>query len=159
MTKEFSHLKDGQPSMVDVTVKQVTRRMARARATVILGEALIGMLESEELYVPKGPVFQTAILAGIMAAKKTGDLIPLCHPLPLSHCQVSIKVEGIDRLHIECVAQLDGKTGVEMEALTGVSLAALTVYDMCKSLSHDIQITDIMLMEKTGGKEDFIREL
>lgn len=159
MTKEFSHLKDGQPSMVDVTVKEVTRRLARARATVILGEDLIGMLESEELYVPKGPVFQTAILAGIMAAKKTGDLIPLCHPLPLSHCQITIKMVSGDRLYIECIAQLDGKTGVEMEALTGASLAALTVYDMCKALSQDIQITDIMLMEKTGGKKDFIREL
>lgn len=157
MSQDFSHLKDGQPHMVDVTPKAVTRRMARAQAIVILGNELIQKLEGKELYVPKGPVFQTAILAGIMAAKKTGELIPLCHPLPLSHCLINIDVVLSDRIRIDCAVQLDGKTGVEMEALTGASVAALTVYDMCKALSHDIRITDVMLLEKRGGKKDFIR--
>ncbi|HEY3430769.1 MAG TPA: cyclic pyranopterin monophosphate synthase MoaC, partial [Cyclobacteriaceae bacterium] len=110
----------------------------------------------QELVTKKGSVFQTAILAGIMGAKKTADLIPLCHPLGLEDCQVRINVKN-NKIVIDTEAAITGKTGVEMEALTSASVAALTIYDMCKSLSHDIVIEEIKLMEKTGGKKDFKR--
>ena len=100
-------------------------------------------------------MFQTAILAGIMAAKKTSDLIPLCHPLPLDNCKIDIEPLENQRVKILCSATTDHKTGVEMEALTGASVAALTLYDMCKALSHDIRIVDTRLISKTGGKRDF----
>jgi cyclic pyranopterin phosphate synthase len=116
------------------------------------------LLDTGELKSAKGPVFQTAILAGIMAAKRTGELIPLCHPLALDHADVSISIIGKNLVQIIATASLTGKTGVEMEALTAVSIAALTVYDMCKALSHDIIIREICLLEKTGGKNDFRRE-
>src|SRR5690606_20834570 len=96
--------------------------------------------------------------AGIMGAKRTSELIPLCHPLGLEDCQVSIKKAGEDHIEIRCTAKLHGKTGVEMEALTGASVAALTIYDMCKAFSHDIRITDLALISKQGGKHDFVRE-
>ncbi|MBS1563810.1 MAG: cyclic pyranopterin monophosphate synthase MoaC, partial [Bacteroidetes bacterium] len=109
------------------------------------------------LHTAKGAVFQTAILAGIMAAKKTGDLIPLCHPLGLDNCRINITFREPDELVIDCTAGISAKTGVEMEALVGASIAALTVYDMCKALSHDIVIKETRLIEKTGGKNDFKR--
>ena len=115
-------------------------------------------MENDELHTKKGPVFQTAILAGVMGAKRTSDLIPLCHPLGLEDCQIQIKTISATRLEIRCTAKLHGKTGVEMEALTGASIAALTIYDMCKAFSHDIVISDISLVSKTGGKRDFDRE-
>ena len=114
-------------------------------------------LEADEIHTKKGPVFQTAILAGIMAAKKTSDLIPLCHPLPLNKVGIDIHVNEDREVVIDCTARVTGKTGVEMEALTGASVAALTVYDMCKAFSHDIVIRETRLMEKTGGKRDFRR--
>lgn len=157
MSERFSHLKNGKPHMVDVTAKESTQRMARAQSVVILGEDVLNQLEGDEIHVPKGPVFQTAVLAGILAAKKTGELLPLCHPLPLSHCDIHIEVIQPDRIRIESKVRIDAKTGVEMEALTAVSIAALTVYDMCKALSQDIRITETMLLEKKGGKKDFIR--
>lgn len=156
--KKLSHTdRSGNPKMVDVSGKNPTRREARARAIVVLGEKIMKLLRNEELMTKKGPVFQTTILAGIAGAKKTSDLIPLCHPLGLDDCQILIKPRK-DRVVIESRAVVTGKTGVEMEALTGVSVAALTVYDMCKALSHDIVIKDIMLLEKTGGKKDFKRK-
>ena len=103
----------------------------------------------------KGPVFQTAVLAGVMAAKRTHELVPLCHPVPLEDCKIEVNVGKENRVVIECKVQATHKTGVEMEALTGASVAALTVYDMCKSLSHEIVIESVRLMEKTGGKRDF----
>jgi len=109
----------------------------------------------DDIQTKKGSVFQTAIIAGIMAAKKTGELIPLCHPLGLENCHVSIQVENENELHIECTASITAKTGVEMEALVGASIAALTVYDMCKALSHNIIIKETKLLRKTGGKNDF----
>jgi cyclic pyranopterin phosphate synthase len=156
---EFSHLDAaGNPLMVNVGEKAITLRSARARATVVLGEAVLQqLLQGGELHSKKGPVFQTAIIAGIMAAKKTGELIPLCHPLGLDNCQISIQLNEQQEVIIDCTASLTAKTGVEMEALTGVSIAALTIYDMCKALSHDILIKEIQLMEKTGGKRDFKR--
>jgi len=144
---------------VDVGEKKVSRRMARARSIVVLDDTIMDKLEKEEIHTKKGPVFQTAILAGIMAAKKTGDLIPLCHPLGLDNCHIDIQVNENREVVIDCTANITAKTGIEMEALVGASLAALTIYDMCKAFSHNILIKETMLMEKTGGKRDFKREL
>jgi cyclic pyranopterin monophosphate synthase len=155
----FSHIDaDGKPSMVDVSDKTASKRTARARAVVVLPENILEQLSNNDIRTAKGPVFQTAVIAGVMAAKKTGDLIPLCHPLGLEDCQISISLNEENEVVVECTASLSGKTGVEMEALTGASLAALTIYDMCKAMSHDIVIREIKLMEKTGGKQDFKRE-
>lgn len=145
----------GQPTMVDVGLKTPTRRVARARSRVVLGPEIVALVQQGDLPTRKGPVFQTAILAGIMGAKRTAELIPLCHPLGLDDCQVRIDVDGPDAVLIECTATVTGKTGVEMEALTGASVAALTIYDMCKALSHNIVIQETRLLEKTGGKQDF----
>lgn len=144
----------GNPSMVDVSEKNVTKRIAKARAIVVLGKEIIAQIKGDELMTKKGPVFQTAILAGIMGAKKTSELIPLCHPLALEDCQLSVEA-GEEEIVITSTATLSGKTGVEMEALTAASVAALTIYDMCKALSHEIIIKEIRLLEKTGGKQDF----
>ena len=158
--KKFSHLDEGtgNPAMVDVSGKQVTKRMAKAACTVVLGEEILQSLtDSKDIMTKKGPVFQTAIIAGTMAAKKTSDLIPLCHPLGLEDCKVEIEVINANSISITCTTIITGKTGVEMEALTGASVAALTVYDMCKAFSHDIEIRELKLMEKIGGKNDFKR--
>ncbi len=156
--KDFSHLdKTGKPAMVDVGDKNVTRRVAVAQAIISLPDVVMKHFDGHELETKKGGVFSTAILAGIMGAKKTGDLIPLCHPLALDNCKVDIEVRGKDELLITAEASIHSKTGVEMEALTAASVAALTVYDMCKGLSHDIIIKEIKLISKTGGKSDFKR--
>jgi cyclic pyranopterin phosphate synthase len=155
---EFSHIDEqGRAVMVDVGDKQVTKREATARSIVVLPEAVLQQLAADELQTKKGPVLQTAILAGIMAAKKTGELIPLCHPLALDNCKVFISWNEAQELVIDCTASITARTGVEMEALVGASIAALTVYDMCKALSHDIVIREIKLMEKKGGKHEFRR--
>jgi len=143
--------------MVDVGGKEATRRSATARSIVALPDEVLQQLTGDELQTKKGPVFQTAILAGIMAAKKTGDLIPLCHPLGLDNCKIDIHLNEDRELVIDCTATITARTGVEMEALVGASIAALTVYDMCKALSHDIIIRETKLMEKTGGKHAFKR--
>ena len=158
MKKQFTHIdKSGNPRMVDVSDKKITKRFARAQAIVHLGKAIMEQIKNNELITKKGPVFQTAIIAGVMGAKKTSDMIPFCHPLGLEDCQVTISTKG-DRVIIDTQAQITGKTGVEMEALTAASIAALTVYDMCKALSHQIVIEEIKLIEKTGGKKDFHRK-
>jgi cyclic pyranopterin phosphate synthase len=158
MSDQFTHLDaKGNPSMVDVGTKEVTRREARAESTIVLGEEIMVLLEGDELHTKKGPVFQTAILAGIMAAKRTSDLIPLCHPLPLEKIGIDIQVNEAREVVVTCTAIITGKTGVEMEALTGASVAALTIYDMCKAFSHDIVIRETKLMAKSGGKRDFER--
>ena len=110
-----------------------------------------------QLQTKKGAVFQVAIIAGIMAAKKTGDLIPLCHPLGLDNCNITISLNDKQEVVIDCTASITAKTGVEMEALVGASIAALTIYDMCKAMSHDIVIKETKLLSKTGGKSDFKR--
>ncbi len=144
--------------MVDTSPKQISRRTATARSIVVLpDEVLTQLTDGDELRSAKGSVFQTAILAGIMAAKKTGDLIPLCHPLGLEHCHIDIHLDEKQQVVIDCMAVITAKTGVEMEALVGASIAALTVYDMCKALSHDIVVRETKLMAKTGGKRDFQR--
>ena len=143
--------------MVDVSAKQVTHRTATARSIVSLPSEVLEHLAGDELQSKKGPVFQTAIIAGIMAAKKTDELIPLCHPLGLDNCNLAISLNAQQEVVIDCTASITAKTGVEMEALVGASIAALTVYDMCKAMSHDIVIKETKLIEKTGGKRDFRR--
>lgn len=154
--EKFTHL-DAQnnPSMVDVGEKKVTKRTAKARSIIILDNKIMAQLEDGEIKTKKGAVFQTAIIAGVMGAKKTGELIPLCHPLGLENCQIDISVNDENHVEIICTASLTAKTGVEMEALTGASVAALTIYDMCKAFSHNIIISETRLIEKTGGKRDF----
>lgn len=149
---------NNQPSMVDVGDKSVTKRSATARCFVFLGTDIIAELSNGDIQTKKGPVFQTAIIAGTMAVKKTADLIPFCHPLTVDSCKIVIGQEGLDSVFITCTVSVTAKTGVEMEALTGASIAALTVYDMCKAMSHDIKIKETGLVEKTGGKNDFRRE-
>ena len=144
----------GRPKMVDIGEKAVTRRRARARARVVFPTDVAAQLRDTGAMTKKGPVFHTAIVAGVMAAKKTHELIPFCHPLALEKCDVSIDIDDGDVV-IECLCRVSHKTGVEMEALTGASVAALTVYDMCKALSHDIVIGETRLLAKSGGKADF----
>jgi cyclic pyranopterin phosphate synthase len=144
-----------QPSMVDVSAKTASKRTAHARSIVFLPPAVRAALSGDEIASPKGPVFQTAIIAGVMAAKRTHELIPFCHPLGLENCKIRISVDDQQRAVIDCTVTVHHKTGVEMEALTGASIAALTVYDMCKALSHDILILETRLLEKRGGKSDY----
>jgi cyclic pyranopterin phosphate synthase len=152
----LSHLdENNQPAMVDVGGKTATRRTAVARATVRLPAEVRALFRDGDIVSRKGPVFQTAIVAGVMAAKKTSELIPLCHPLPLDDCKIRIRMGEDHQAVIECRVTCHHKTGVEMEALTGASVAALTLYDMCKAMSHHIVIGDIRLVEKTGGKSDY----
>jgi cyclic pyranopterin phosphate synthase len=146
--------------MVDVGGKAVTRRTAHAVARVELPPALAALLQGEEIATRKGPVFQTAILAGVMGAKRTSSLIPLCHPLPLEDCKIDIRPgpsgsDGSVAVEIHCRVRTEAKTGVEMEALTGATVAALTLYDMGKSVAPGIVIRDVRLLEKTGGKSDY----
>ena len=158
MKKQFTHIDaSGNPQMVDVSDKKITKRIARAQAVVFLGKEILSQMKGDELITKKGPVFQTAIIAGVMAAKKTHQLIPFCHPINLEDCKVKISVKK-NKAVIETEAVITSKTGVEMEALTAASVAALTVYDMCKALSHEIVIGEIKLMEKRGGKKDFLRK-
>ena len=155
MENKFTHINEkNTPKMVNVGEKKITKRKATAKATMFLGTEIISHFENKELTTKKGPVFQTAIIAGIQAVKKTSELIPMCHPLLING--VDIDIEIIDNEHIEifCTVLIEGKTGVEMEALTGANIAALTVYDMCKSISQEMVIKEVKLVEKSGGKSD-----
>ena len=147
---------DNKPTMVDISEKSRTTREAHARSLVRLPEDVAAQFSDGEITTAKGPVFATAIIAGVMAAKKTHELIPFCHPLGLDDCSIDIALEDSDVV-VDCRCRVQHKTGVEMEALTGASVAALTVYDMLKALSHDIVILETMLMAKSGGKRDFKR--
>ena len=154
---KLSHIDDrNRPAMVDVGDKSITERKAHARCIVHLPDVVTAAIDGDEIHGRKGPVFATAIIAGVMAAKKTHELIPFCHPLGLDKCDIDISVDGKD-LVIDCRCRVHHKTGVEMEALTGASVAALTIYDMCKALSHDIVIGETRLMSKSGGRRDFAR--
>lgn len=156
---KLTHIDEqGHANMVDVSEKATTKRTARARSIVSLPSEVLQQLVDGDIQTKKGAVFQTAIIAGIMAAKKTGELIPLCHPLGMDNCNIEIHVNDQREVTIDCTATITAKTGIEMEALTGASVAALTIYDMCKAMSHDITIKEIKLMEKTGGKSDFKRD-
>jgi cyclic pyranopterin phosphate synthase len=153
----FSHL-DAQdrPGMVDVGSKDNAHRRATAEAQVRFPASVAAALRENGLRAKKGPVFETAIIAGVMGAKRTHELIPFCHPLAIENCRITIDLEG-DVAVIRCTVSVYHKTGVEMEALTGASIAALTVYDMCKALSHDIVIGDTRLLSKDGGKSRYER--
>jgi cyclic pyranopterin monophosphate synthase len=154
---KFSHLDDQQrPTMVDVSAKTATARKAIAESRVHLPAEVANALRAQGYRSAKGPVFDTAIIAGVMAAKRTHELIPFCHPLGIDNCIIGIELSG-DVAVIRCSVSVHHKTGVEMEALTGASIAALTIYDMCKALSHDIVIGDTRLISKHGGKSDYSR--
>lgn len=147
---------NNQPTMVDISDKATSVRSAIAQSRIELPAAVLAQLNPEgEIISKKGPVFQTAIIAGTMAVKKTAELIPFCHPLPLEACKIRMHLED-SHLRITCEVRTSYKTGIEMEALTGASIAALTVYDMCKALSHDMVITETRLLSKSGGKSDYV---
>lgn len=153
---KLSHIDErNQPAMVDVSDKQATLREAHARCYVEFPPEVAARLVDGDIETAKGPVFTTAIIAGVMGAKRTHELIPFCHPLGLTNCKIEIHVDEQQRAVIDCRCKVHHRTGVEMEALTGASIAALTVYDMCKALSHHIRITETRLIAKTGGKQDF----
>ncbi|MGD1923802.1 MAG: cyclic pyranopterin monophosphate synthase MoaC [Paracoccaceae bacterium] len=152
----FTHFDDaGNAVMVDVGEKAVTQRSATACGTVVMQPETLEMIT--ESRAKKGDVLAVAQLAGIMAAKKTSDLVPLCHPLMLTKVTVDLSPSPPDRVEIEATVRLSGQTGVEMEALTAVSVAALTVYDMCKAVDRGMQITDVRLVHKAGGKSGEFR--
>jgi len=151
----FSHLNEkNNPKMVNVSDKKTTKRTAIAKATMFLGEEIISHFNNDELITKKGPVFQTAIIAGIQGVKKTSEIIPMCHPLLINGVDINIHVINSEYIEVLCEVIIEGKTGVEMEALTGVNITCLTIYDMCKSISQDIIIKEVKLLEKTGGKSD-----
>lgn len=149
---KLTHLdKDGKASMVDISAKAETDRKASAKGRVYMEDATLKLIE--EGGVKKGDVFSVARLAGIMAAKKTADLIPLCHPLPLHNVEVDLVCNAKDCcVDISATANVFGRTGIEMEALSAVSVAALTIYDMCKAVDRSMRISDIRLTYKSGGK-------
>lgn len=152
---EFSHLNEkNNPKMVNVSDKKITKRTAIAKATMFLGEEVITHFKNDELVTKKGPVFQTAIIAGIQGVKKTSELIPMCHPLLINGVDIDINIIDSKNIEVFCEVTITGKTGVEMEALTGVNITCLTIYDMCKSISQKMVIKEVKLLVKTGGKSD-----
>ena len=156
-TSGLSHLDSrNRPTMVDVGAKEVTHRVAVAEARIRLPRPVANALRKTGHRTRKGPVFDTAIVAGVMGAKRTHELIPFCHPLGLENCTVEIEATRAE-IVVRCRASVHHRTGVEMEALTGATVAALTIYDMCKALSHDIEIASVRLLTKTGGKRDYAR--
>lgn len=148
---DFTHVRDGRPGMVPIGSKEVTERVAVAEQLVRLGPEVAAKFTNGDWQGPKGSVFQTAVIAGTMAVKKTSEWIPFCHPLPVESCDFDLQLEGED-LRIRCRVSTRGKTGVEMEAMTGAAAAGLTVYDMCKALSHAIRLSELRLVSKSGGK-------
>ena len=149
---EFTHINEkGEARMVDVTEKAVTSRTALARGRIRLTPAIMKAILDQA--VPKGDVFGVARVAGILAAKQTDRLIPMCHPLPLTGCEVEFSILEKDlAIEATCLAKVEGKTGIEMEALTAVSVALLSIYDMCKAIDKGMVIEEICLLKKTGGK-------
>lgn len=167
VTSGLSHVDvNGNPCMVNVSSKNITARSATARASVQLPGVVFDLLQQKpssstlspniEIFGAKGPVFATAIIAGTMGAKRTAELIPFCHPLPIEHISIDVGVDPqrARTVGITCTVRTTGKTGVEMEALTGASVTALCIYDMLKALSHEIVVSDVKLISKTGGKSD-----
>ena len=152
---DFTHInKKNQPKMVNVSDKAVTKRVATAKASMFLGAEIVAHFTNDDLITKKGPVFQTAIIAGIQAVKKTSELIPMCHPLLINGVDIDIDIVDAENIEVFCTVTIEGKTGVEMEALTGANIACLTIYDMCKAISQKMVIREVMLIEKTGGKSD-----
>jgi len=155
--RSLTHLNArGQPTMVDVGAKEITHRVAVAEARVRLPRAVARALRASGHRTKKGPVFDTAIVAGVQAAKRTHELIPFCHPLGIENCQLHIEQQA-QEIVVRCEVSVHHRTGVEMEALTGAAVAALTIYDMCKALSHDIVIAGVRLLAKSGGRRRFAR--
>jgi cyclic pyranopterin monophosphate synthase len=153
---DLSHIDNtGKAIMVDVTEKEVTKRTAIASTRIVLPIVIWEEFEKGDIQTKKGSVVQVAVIAGIMAAKKTSDLIPLCHTIGLTDCKIDISKQLENELLITCKVTTESRTGVEMEALVGSSVAALCIYDMCKAMSHDIVILETKLIQKTGGKHDF----
>jgi len=155
LMSKFSHLnKKNQPKMVDVSEKSISKRIAIAKATMFLSEEVVAHFINDDLVTKKGSVFQTAIIAGIQAVKKTSEIIPMCHPLLINGVDIDISI--VDKEHVEvfCTVTIEGKTGVEMEALTGATATCLTIYDMCKSISQKMVIREVKLIQKSGGKSD-----
>ncbi|XP_059095284.1 cyclic pyranopterin monophosphate synthase-like [Tigriopus californicus] len=154
----LSHIDaEGKAKMVDVSAKPPSQREAVAKAKIVVGAQAFQLVEAQEM--KKGDVLTVSQLAGIMGAKRTGDLIPLCHPVALSSVNVKLQLQREDfSVEITCVAKCQGQTGVEMEALTGATIAALTVYDMCKAVSKQMVIQEVYLAKKTGGKSDIAFE-
>lgn len=153
----FTHLdEEGRASMVDVGEKNISERKASARATLSMKEQTLRAILSSEL--KKGDALSTARIAGIMGGKRTQELIPLCHNIPIDKIAIDFDNNGRDELYIYSTAKCTYKTGIEMEALTAVSVAALTVYDMCKAIDRAMVIKDIRLLTKTGGKSDYNNE-
>ena len=151
----FTHIdQENNPTMVDISSKLSSTRSARAKTEVQLPPQVCQHFKKGEIHSPKGPVFQTAIIAGTMALKKTDQLIPFCHKIDVEACRITIAMEG-ECAVVECFAKAQGKTGVEMEALVGAQVAALTIYDMCKSFGYKIEIGRCRLLEKKGGKNDY----
>ena len=149
----LSHInEDNEAGMVDVGDKPITQRTARAQSVVVVPDAVADLFRDGDITSPKGPVFHTARIAGIMGAKRTSELIPLCHPIGLDDCSIDIELADANRILITCRVAVAHRTGVEMEALTGASIAALTVYDMCKAVSREMVICETRLLEKTGGR-------
>lgn len=154
--KTLTHLDAaGRPAMVDVSAKAITVREARAECRVRFPGEVAQQLRKNGLRSAKGGIVDTAVIAGTMAVKRTHELIPFCHPLPIDGCRIEIDWDGEAALRIECRVKTTHRTGVEMEALTGATVAALTVYDMCKALSHRIVIGPAKLAAKRGGQRDF----
>ncbi|MEM9546570.1 MAG: cyclic pyranopterin monophosphate synthase MoaC [Bacteroidota bacterium] len=155
MEKKLSHLdKDGMPGMVDVSHKISTSREAKAIGKIIVGEKVMKTLAVDHFNTKKGSIAQIAVIAGTMAVKNTYNTIPLCHQIPISSCKININpIE--DAFEIDCIVKTNSQTGVEMEALNGVTAAALTIYDMCKALTHEMEIKEVKLVRKTGGKKDY----
>lgn len=153
----LSHVDQKQmPIMVDISDKAVTQRSATARSIIQLPQVLKNYLQDNDLILKKGPVFQTAIIAATMAAKKTHDVIPFCHPIPLDSCQVSIDINSDFQAVVDVTVKCLYKTGIEMEALYAATVATLTIYDMCKAVGQqDLKILSTQLIEKSGGKHDF----
>ncbi len=151
----FNHLNQkNNPTMVNVSDKKITKRTAIAKASMFLGTEVISHFTNDELITKKGPVFQTAIIAGIQAVKKTSELIPMCHSLLINGVDIDINIVDDEHIEVFCKVIIEGKTGVEMEALTGANITCLTIYDMCKSISQEMIIKEVKLLEKTGGKSD-----
>ena len=153
---KLTHVDDaGRPAMVDVSAKQATPRIALAGCRVSFPAAVAAQLRAGGMKSAKGGIIDTAIIAGTMAAKRTSELIPFCHPLPIDGCRIVVEWHSDNSLRIECKVTTTHRTGVEMEALTGATVAALTIYDMCKALTHAIVIGPAKLCGKRGGKRDF----
>lgn len=155
MENKFTHLNEkGEPGMVNVGEKKITKRTATAQAIVYFGSDIMQIMERSGWNNQKGNILQVAIVAGTMGAKKTAELIPFCHPVGLNTCHFELEKLD-DQIVIQCTCEVEAKTGVEMEAITGANIAAITVYDMCKSISKGIQIREVKLLSKTGGKSDY----